>query len=216
MVRLSAELVLAAALTACRGSEPVRPDGTPTPEAPPQAPAVSSEMPDEPHTTSAPDLSTVEITLERTECYGWCPNYTVTISGDGTVRYEGRTFVKEVGVREGQVSPETVRDLVRTFEDLGFHALRDRYEHQITDLATETLTVRLGDRTKRVENYGSRGRFDPFDRELPNWETHEILFLLGDEVDRAVGIERWIGTYSEREVLLDKFREGFPGRTRPR
>ena len=32
----------------------------------------------------------VEITLERTAYFGWCPDYTVTISDDGTVAHEGR------------------------------------------------------------------------------------------------------------------------------
>lgn len=32
------------------------------------------------------------ITLERTRCFGFCPDYVVTVCGNGTVLYKGRTL----------------------------------------------------------------------------------------------------------------------------
>lgn len=40
----------------------------------------------------------VTITLERTVCFGVCPDYVVTVHGDGTVEYEGRNFVAVKGM----------------------------------------------------------------------------------------------------------------------
>jgi hypothetical protein len=54
----------------------------------------------------------VEITLRRTVCYGFCPDYTVSISGDGQVRYEGRAFVNVVGQRTASIPPEDVARLL--------------------------------------------------------------------------------------------------------
>lgn len=43
------------------------------------------------------------LTLETTGCEGRCPRYTVTLRGDGTLEYEGRAFVREVGKRTGTI-----------------------------------------------------------------------------------------------------------------
>ncbi len=37
-----------------------------------------------------PSPEPVEITLQRTTCFGTCPEYTVTLKDDGTVSYSGR------------------------------------------------------------------------------------------------------------------------------
>ena len=39
------------------------------------------------------------IRLQRTECLGECPIYTVTIDARGTVTYEGEKFVRVIGRR---------------------------------------------------------------------------------------------------------------------
>ena len=40
------------------------------------------------------NLSGLRIKLERTSCFGFCPDYSVTIYGDGTFVYEGHRLVK--------------------------------------------------------------------------------------------------------------------------
>lgn len=62
----------------------------------------------------------VTITLERTVCFGACPDYTVTIHGDGTVVYEGRNFVAVEGVQTAHISEEKVQKLVDEFYLIGF------------------------------------------------------------------------------------------------
>src|SRR5215471_1107147 len=47
------------------------------------------------------DLKTLTIRLERIGCFGTCPAYTVAIHGDGRIEYDGKSHVKQVGVREG-------------------------------------------------------------------------------------------------------------------
>jgi hypothetical protein len=41
----------------------------------------------------------VEISLEKTSCYGPCPVYAVYIYGDGTILYEGVENVRVIGER---------------------------------------------------------------------------------------------------------------------
>ena len=76
----------------------------------------------------------VEISMTRTPCFGFCPDYTVTISGDGGVLYEGRRFVNVVGERRAQISPAQVQALLARFDAIGFDNLENEYRAGVTDL----------------------------------------------------------------------------------
>lgn len=75
-------------LTAC---------ATPTPspggETPPVAAGSTPDQPAEPE-TGAPQA----IVFSAYPCFGFCPDFTVTVSADGGVVYEGRRFVRLQGV----------------------------------------------------------------------------------------------------------------------
>ena len=107
--------------------------------------------------TPPENLTDVEITLERTACYGTCPIYTISISGDGSVTYRGEQFVKTIGVQKYNISSGDVEDLVALIYQKSFFSLRDRYEIGATDMPTVIITVRVGDQIKSVENYGRAG-----------------------------------------------------------
>src|SRR5215469_331447 len=51
------------------------------------------------------------ITLERTACFGSCPDYAVEIRGDGEVHYHGRYCVATKGERSVRVSKNEVERL---------------------------------------------------------------------------------------------------------
>ncbi len=135
----------------------------------------------------------VEITLTRTVCFGYCPAYTVTINGAGEVRYEGRAFVNVVGEARGRVSPDEVARLVARFDEIGFDRLRDRYEAEVTDLPTYTVSIRRGDRVKTVVDYGGAAVGLP-----------QAVRALQDEIDRVADTAQWV------------LRNGEPVRDRPR
>lgn len=134
----------------------------------------------------------VEISLTRTVCFGTCPAYTVTLNGAGEVRYEGRAFVNVVGVARAQIPPDEVARLLERFESVGFESLQDRYHAQVTDVPTYTVSLRRGDRTKTVVDYGGMAVGMPQDmRDLQN------------EIDRVAGTSQWV------------LRDGQPVRDRP-
>lgn len=107
--------------------------------------------------TPPENLTDVEITLERTGCYGTCPIYTVSISGDGTVTYQGERFVKTLGVQTYGIPVDDVEQLVAMVYQKNYFSLNDRYEVGATDLPTVITSVRVGDEIKSVENYGGAG-----------------------------------------------------------
>lgn len=137
-------------------------------------------------------MNDVQITLSRGVCFGFCPEYTVTISGAGEVRYEGRRFVNVVGQRTATVSREEVARLVRRFDEIGFDRLRDAYRSQVTDLPTYVVSITRGGRTKTVVDYGGTGAGMP-----------TAVRELQDEIDRVAGTAQWV------------LRDGQPVRDRP-
>ena len=130
----------------------------------------------------------VSITLERTPCYGTCPVYRLSITGNGAVSFEGRQHVQRPGVATGHISEEQVQALVSAFEEADFFALADRYEYgeptcsrYVTDHPSAVTTYTIGGRSKTVRHdYGCRG-------------APQQLTKLEAQIDSVAGASRWIG-----------------------
>ncbi|HEY0313927.1 MAG TPA: DUF6438 domain-containing protein [Allosphingosinicella sp.] len=139
-----------------------------------------------------------EIVLERSACYGPCPDYAVSIRGDGTVRFStgGAAFkgtagevhlaymgnnVLLPGAHIAHVDPATVARLVAKFRNARFFGLKPSYEASITDSPTYKLTVRAGGKTKSVTDY------------VGTWAgMPEEVSALEDAVDEVAGSARWV------------------------
>jgi membrane dipeptidase len=95
----------------------------------------------------------IEITLQRTPCFGTCPEYTVTLSGDGTVAYSGRQFVRTPGNHTWKIDPGAVRALAREMEAAGFFEMNDEYVSRVTDNPTTYTSLKIGNRAKKIKDY---------------------------------------------------------------
>lgn len=120
------------------------------------------------------------ITLERTRCFGFCPDYTVTVHSDGRVVYDGRAFVGVTGRQTATAAADEVARLFALVDHANLHALRDEYRAHITDIPSYTLTLTEGARSKSVLDYGGQSVGMP-----------PIVRQLQDEVDRVAGSARW-------------------------
>jgi len=127
------------------------------------------------------DLQSVKIELSRTQCYGRCPAYSVTIRGDGSVHFDGQRYVQIPGKHDARVAPDTVRELVRQFEKAKFFAADDKYVAEVTDNPTYTLTLTVGGEKKTVTDYVGEQVGMPL-----------VITDLENAVDEASGTERWI------------------------
>ena len=103
--------------------------------------------------TSVPLQGSVQITLERTACFGFCPVYTVTLRDDGSVAYNGKEHVKVTGQQTWKIDPAAVRALAQEMQDAGFFELQDEYRAMVTDHPTVLTSLTAGGRTKKVINY---------------------------------------------------------------
>jgi Domain of unknown function (DUF6438) len=171
--------------------QPIRATGVVTlyvrvPEIPPEA---GQPFPDVP-----PDQ--IEISLERRGCYGPCPEYRVSVTGDGKVRFSaGRNraldprtlkrteFSNSIppGQHEDRVDPKAALALVERFKRANFLAMRPEYRHSITHGRTDILTLRLGNQTKSVIDYLGREVGMP-----------AVVTELEDAVDVLTQSRRWV------------------------
>jgi hypothetical protein len=119
----------------------------------------------------------VLITMQRTPCFGTCPAYTVTITGDGRVEYEGKQFVHVTGRATATISPAEVAALVEAFDKAGYFTLNDRYTANITDMPTTITSIRIGERFKQVIDY---------------YGAPQVLKDLEKQIDRVAGTARWV------------------------
>jgi len=143
-------------------------------------------------TTTAPEpAEPVRITLERGVCFGFCPDYEVTITGDGQVSYNGRRFVRVSGEQHGAAAPADVAHLVNMIDAAHFFDLKDAYRGAVTDLPTYRVTFQRGDQTKTVTDYAGEMAGMP----------HAVREIEA-EIDRVANTDQWVknadGTYTRK------------------
>jgi ankyrin repeat protein len=95
----------------------------------------------------------IRIELDRSACFGSCPDYRLIIEGSGLVTYEGRGSVLVPGRLQWRIDPVQVSALARRFEAAGFFGLGDSYRGTATDGPTYVLTFALSGRSGRVVDY---------------------------------------------------------------
>lgn len=135
-----------------------------------------------PPPSASPPPEAIEISLERGSCLNACPEYAITINGDGEVLYEGRRNVRERGAERGQISREQVMSLVSMFGRAGFFTLRPAYGRGTVDAQTVSLTLVAGSRRQTVANTGGLGA----------GPAPASLAEIAAEIDRVTNSAQWI------------------------
>lgn len=98
--------------------------------------------------------NSLRITFSHTYCYSTCASYSVEISGDGTITYEGEGLVAVGGRHQARVSPATVRQLFDAFRAADYFSTLDEYKYDaLTHAATITTSITFDGVRKSVTNY---------------------------------------------------------------
>jgi len=130
------------------------------------------------------------ITLERTECFGACPVYKLTITADGAVVFEGRSFVKQEGATiKSAITQDQLKQLIAEFDRVKFFSLEDNYsddrrvcDELWTDNPSAFTSIRFNGKSKTIDHYhGCRGPKVP--RELTDLEN---------KIDDIVNTAQWL------------------------
>ena len=125
------------------------------------------------------EFSDLVITLERTACHGTCPIYKLTISGDGTMIYEGQDFVQVKGEQTASLNPTQIQELVSAFEQAQFFTLMDYIHKDKTDSPSVITSITLNGKTKTVNHYYG-------DNSAP-----QELFDLESKIDEITNSKQW-------------------------
>jgi|SRR3989344_4623724 len=117
------------------------------------------------------------ITLDRTQCFGTCPAYSLIIYGNGTVVYEGRAFVEVEGQKVYEISREDVKEIVDIFYEIDYFSLNDEYTESVTDLPTITTSITIDDETKQViDYYGAPEKLKELEKKIDEIaKTNELI-----------------------------------------
>jgi len=97
------------------------------------------------------------ISLERTPCFGSCPDYTVKFTKTGSAEMQGGTYAARKGKWHSKIA---VRDFVRLCQLVyaaKFFNLKNEYLASWTDDTETIVTVTAGSVKKRISDYGNVG-----------------------------------------------------------
>jgi hypothetical protein len=126
------------------------------------------------------EVKDLEIRLDRTMCFGSCPDYSLTITSDGKVTFEGRHYTKVIGTKTTTIDKVKMAELAIEVQKADFFGLLDEYDEysaMVTDNPTYTLSIQMGGKSKTVTNYATGPR---------------RLYLLQDRIDQIVNSDQWV------------------------
>jgi hypothetical protein len=137
-----------------------------------------------PTTAPIPPLpkGAVELTMDRSPCFGSCPQYRVTLRDDGTAIYEGLDYVRARGTFVTRVPTADVIDLVQRF-DASFseaHAAFNPRAHCPSQPDSPKIWIKLRRGGKTIDLPVLNGCRAPHEREI------------AADVDRVAGTDRWV------------------------
>lgn len=93
-------------------------------------------------------------TLERTECFGTCPVYRVTVRADGSVEWLGQGHVAKPGVATAKLSNATLAALRKLFTDAKYFDLKgDADCHEMTDQPSVITSYDDGTNKRTIRHY---------------------------------------------------------------
>jgi hypothetical protein len=97
------------------------------------------------------DLAALKIELVRGPCFGSCPQYTITVQGDGRVEYLGRQGHSRLESRKlGKIERAKIVQILQTLDKVRFMTLDDRAFSWAFDTPSVGIRITEDGRTKQV------------------------------------------------------------------
>jgi hypothetical protein len=135
----------------------------------------------------------LELTMERTACYGTCPVYSVKVLPDGKIVFDGEKDTAVTGQAKADLTKEKKAQLIEAIDNADFFSLKDSYmgteddcPARATDASSVNLTIKLNGKEKTIKHY--LGCVEEEDFKI----YPEKLFVLERRIDGIIETERWI------------------------
>ncbi len=128
------------------------------------------------------NLSDVVITLKRNACYGFCPEYKLTIYGDGRVIFDPKDNVEVGGISTTTINGDKVLELISKFKSLRYFSLMDKYDFLgATDMPSVETSLTINNHTKSVYHYHG------------DFFSPKKLTELENKIDEIINTRQWVG-----------------------
>jgi hypothetical protein len=130
---------------------------------------------------TAPVKESVFLTMERTPCFGRCPNYKITIMNTGKVRYNGINFTEKKGQFTKVISKQQLAQIQTKIDEINLFEMNDKYDSNITDIAAVALLVIYkGSKKKIFDRYGGPKELKEFEKLIDSIVIDEQLVEIRD------------------------------------
>jgi hypothetical protein len=129
------------------------------------------------------------VELAQTECFGFCPIYSLTVDQDGRVTYYGESWVARFGPQEKQVSAQDARAIYDALYQAGYNKLNRCYLEQVdgcrvtTDAPYSYWDVSADGMAKALDRY--------LGCEHPSPELHQVDVATRVVLEKA-GVNAWV------------------------
>lgn len=135
------------------------------------------------------DSSQAWISIERTACYGTCPQFALRITSDGKVVYDGKRFVMRRGAQERRLQPAEVARLRRAVDQSGFARLEIHCCDCVTKTDAPSTLIDIADQNgvRSIRHYHGCS------------SAPESLSVLEESIISLSGAAKWIGSEAERD-----------------
>jgi hypothetical protein len=92
------------------------------------------------------------ITMQRTVCYGRCPDYTIEINKNGMTTYTAVRFNEDTGIYQKNIGSKKAKQIFSEFASYRVDTCSERYEKIISDLPGLIFTIKYANRTQKIAN----------------------------------------------------------------
>ncbi len=169
-------------------------------------------------------LPYTKIELERTECYGTCPSYIVSLYADGTAKYNGRKYAARTGSFDGDLEIWDYGQVCWMIDKFKILDGPRDYSANWSDSATTIIRVTLRESGDLIEisDYGGQGPielwslFNAVDAVSSRieWKPTSVRRRPGSVLARPPS--RWDNRFINDDQSQGERRTGAPARTGPR
>ncbi|MGY8980188.1 MAG: DUF6438 domain-containing protein [Flavobacteriales bacterium] len=99
-------------------------------------------------TTVSSNLEQI-IYLQKTPCFGNCPEYEIVIFRNGEANYIGKRNVEVIGERSLSITEREIKKILSFAKKINFYLMEDEYSEKITDLPTTYIQIK----NKKIIDY---------------------------------------------------------------
>ncbi len=131
------------------------------------------------------------ITLQRTMCFGPCPDYKLTVNSNGAVTFKGGQFTNIKGMAKGKITLPNLKTIISAFEQADFFNLKNSYAQSSdgcgeiwTDNPSEIISIQIEGKNKTVLHY--------FGCAKVAGNALERIVRLGQTIDKTTNSKRWV------------------------